>query len=87
MSTTERAARALKAVKDEEWRTLAGLERAAAGSGTPDLGRLARMSRLPRDRVKFATDALEKKGLAMRKGAGYVLTREGVEAMAMKDYV
>ena len=87
MSSTERAARALKSVKDEEWRTLAGLERATSGFGTPDLGRIARMSRLPLDRVRFATDFLEKKGLAKRKGQGYVLTREGIEAMAMKDYV
>lgn len=87
MSSTERAARALKSLKDEEWRTLAGLERASSGFGTPDLGRLARMSRLPPDRVRFATDALEKKGLVMKRGGGYVLTREGVEAMALKDYV
>ncbi|MDG6985694.1 MAG: hypothetical protein JRM73_03000 [Nitrososphaerota archaeon] len=87
MSSTERAARSLKSLKDEEWRTLAGLERAATGFGTPDLGRLARMSRLPPDRVSFATDALERKGLAMRRGGGYVLTREGVEVMALKDYV
>jgi RIO-like serine/threonine protein kinase len=45
------------------------------------------MSRLPFERVRFATDALEKKGLAMRRGQGYVLTREGVEVMALKDYV
>ncbi|MDG6909527.1 MAG: hypothetical protein JRN57_01365 [Nitrososphaerota archaeon] len=45
------------------------------------------MSRLPPDRVRFATDALEKKGLAKRKGKGYALTIEGVEAMALKDYV
>lgn len=87
MSTTENAARVLKSVKDEEWRTLAGLERSTSGSGTPDIGRLSRMSRLPRERVRFATEALEKKGLAMRKGQGFVLTREGVEAMALKDYV
>ena len=87
MSTTENAARVLKSLKDEEWRTLAGLERSTSGYGTPDLGRLARMSRLPLERVRFATDALEKKGLAMRRGQGYVLTREGVEAMALKDYV
>jgi RIO kinase 2 len=87
LSTTERAARALKSLKDEEWRTLAGLERAATGAGTPDIERLARMSRLPKDRVRFATEALERKGLASRKGLGYVLTREGVEAMALKDYV
>ena len=87
MSTTENAARVLKSLKDEEWRTLAGLERASSGYGTPDLGRLSRMSRLPLERVRFATDALEKKGLTMRRGQGYVLTREGVEAMALKDYV
>ena len=87
MSTTENAARVLKSLKDEEWRTLAGLERASSGYGTPDLGRLSRMSRLPMERVRFATDALEKKGLTMRRGQGYVLTREGVEAMSLKDYV
>jgi RIO kinase 2 len=87
MSTTENAARVLKSLKDEEWRTLAGLERATSGYGPPDLGRIARMSRLPLDRVRFATNALEKKGLAMRKAKGYVLTREGVEVMALKDYV
>ena len=87
MSTTESAARVLKSLKDEEWRTLAGLERAMSGSGTPDIGRLSRMARLPHERVAFATDALEKKGLVMRRGHGYALTREGVETMALKDYV
>ena len=87
MSTTENAARVLKSLKDEEWRTLAGLERSTSGYGTPDLGRLSRMSRLPPERVRFATSALEKKGLATRRGQGYVLTREGVEIMALKDYV
>jgi len=87
LSTTESAARVLKSLRDEEWRTLAGLERSTSGSGTPDLGRLSRMARLPADRVKFATDALEKKGLVSRRGHGYVLTREGVEVMALKDYV
>ena len=74
-------------MKDEEWRTLAGLERASSGTGTPDLGRISRMARLPPERVGFATGALEKKGLAMRRGQGYVLTWEGVEVMALKDYV
>jgi RIO kinase 2 len=87
VSTTENAARSLKSLKDEEWRTLAGLERSTSGYGTPDLGRLARMSRLPPERVGFATDALEKKGLVMKKGQGFVVTRQGVEAMALKDYV
>lgn len=87
MSTTESAARVLKSLKDEEWRTLAGLERTTSGSGTPDLGRLSRAARLPPERVRFATDALGRKGLAFRRGRGYVLTREGVEVMALKDYV
>jgi RIO kinase 2 len=87
VSTTENAARVLKSLKDEEWRTLAGLERSTGGYGTPDLGRISRMSRLPPDRVRFATDALEKKGLVSRRGQGYALTREGVEVMALKDYV
>ena len=87
MSTTENAARVLKSLKEEEWRTLAGLERSTSGFGTPDLGRLSRMARLPPERVGFATDALEKKGLIMRKGHGFALTKEGVEVMALKDYV
>lgn len=87
MSTTENAARALKSLKDEEWRTLAGLERSSTGYGTPDLGRLSRMSRLPPERVRFATRELEHKGLASRRGSGFVLTREGAEVMALKDYV
>ncbi|MDG6948286.1 MAG: hypothetical protein JRM77_00230 [Nitrososphaerota archaeon] len=87
MSTTENAARVMKSLKDEEWRTLAGVERASTGYGTPDVGRLSRMSRLPQERVRFATADLEKKGLLTRKGRGFALTREGVEAMALKDYV
>lgn len=51
------------------------------------MGRLSRTTRLPSERVKFAVEALLKKGLASRRGAGYVLTREGVEVMALKDYV
>lgn len=87
MSSVEAAARALKALKDEEWRTLAGLERTSAGYGTADIGRLSRSSRLPRERVGFAVADLEKRGLVRRKGAGYALKREGIEAMALKDYV
>lgn len=87
MSSTDRAARVLKTLKDEEWRTLAGLERSSSGFGTPDAARLARMSRLPLDRVKFATESMERKGLVARKGRGFALTKEGVEAMALKDYV
>jgi RIO kinase 2 len=87
MSTTDRAARVLKSLKDEEWRTLAGLEEAATGHGTADIGRLARMSRLPLERVRFAVGQLERRGLVSRRGSGYALMKEAVEAMALRDYV
>jgi len=45
------------------------------------------MSRLPPERVKFATGDLERKGLIARRGHGFVLTKQGAEAMALKDYV
>lgn len=87
MSSIERAAHVLKSLKDEEWRTLAGLERAATGHGTADIGRLSRMSRLPSERVKFAVQRLQKTGLVESRGSGFALTKEAVEAMALKDYV
>jgi RIO kinase 2 len=87
MSSVESAARALKALKDEEWRTMAGLERTSGEYGTADIGRLARASRLPKERVSFAVSDLERRQLVRRKGHGHILTREGIEAMALKDYV
>jgi RIO kinase 2 len=87
MSTTERAAHVLKLLKDEEWRTLNALEDAATGHGTADVGRLARMSRLPAERVKFAVVQLEKRELVGRRGSGFALTKEAVEVLALRDYV
>ena len=87
MSSTERAARVLKSLKDEEWRTLAGMERALTAHGTADVGMISRLSRLPVERVSFALEELEKKGLAGKRGMSHILRREGVEAMALQDYV
>ncbi|QQG49201.1 MAG: hypothetical protein HY247_02500 [archaeon] len=87
MSSIERAARILKTVKDEEWRTLAALERIATSYGSADRGRLSRSARLPQERVSFAVQELVKKGLAQRRGEGFALRQEGVEVMALRDYV
>ncbi len=87
MSTTERAARVLKSLKDEEWRALAGLERAARGPGTGDVGMISRLGRLPPDRVMFAVDQLAKKELIKKRGLSIVLTKEAAEVMALREYV
>lgn len=87
MSTTESAARVLKMLKDEEWRTMAALERVSRGHGAGDRGRLSRTSGLPPERVGFAVESLARRGLASRRGQSFALTREGVEAMALRDYV
>ena len=86
MSSVEKAARVLKSLKAEEWRALAGMERASAGYGASDAGRLSRMSHLPVERVRFALDMLMKRQLVTRRGTAYSLSREGVEAMALKEY-
>jgi RIO kinase 2 len=87
MSSVERAARVLKSLRDEEWRTLAGMERASSTHGTADMGMISRLSRLPRERVAFALEQLERRGLAQRRALSYSLRREGVEVMALRDYV
>ena len=87
MSSIEKAARVLKSLKDEEWRTLAGMERASSAHGTADAGMISRLSRLPPERVTFALDQLERRGLAGKRGLSFVLRREGVEVMALRDYV
>jgi RIO kinase 2 len=86
-SSSERAARVLKTVKDEEWRALGGLERGAMLYGTADSGMVSRLSRLPRDRVTYALDQLNKKGLAVGMGMSFSPTSEAIEILALHDYV
>lgn len=45
------------------------------------------MSGLPPERVRFAAEQLEKRQLVRRRGHGYSLSKEAVEAMALRDYV
>lgn len=74
-------------LKDEEWRTLVGLERASMSYGYADPGMVTRLSRLPPDRTRFALDKLNKKGLVIGRQSAFVLTRAAVEALALRDYV
>jgi RIO kinase 2 len=87
MSSIERAARVVKTLKDEEWKTLAALERVSMGQGAADAGRLARASRQPVDRVEFALERLELGGLVKRSGANFGPTVMAVEALGIREYV
>jgi RIO kinase 2 len=87
LSSTEKAARVLKSLKDEEWRTLLGLERASSAHGTADVGMVSRLSRLPSERVSFALGKLERRDLVGRRSLSYYLKVEAVEAMALREYV
>lgn len=87
MSSVERAAGVIKLLKDEEWSTLIGLEKASASYGFAEAGMVSRLSKLPAERVAFALDKLNKKGMIVGSGRNYVLTREAVEALALREYV
>jgi RIO kinase 2 len=87
LSSVERAARVLKSLKDEEWKTLMGLERAASAVGTANIGMVSRLGRLPPERVSFALKGLERNGLVARRGVGFNLTKEAVELMALHELV
>lgn len=76
-----------KLLKDEEWRALQGLEKGSLGYGFTDENMISRLIELPRERVRFALSKLAEKGLVRRSGRSYSLTREGIEALALRDYV
>ncbi len=86
MSTTERAARVLKSLTDEEWKALLALEKSAGTFGTVDSGMVSRLGRIPVERARFATTQLFRKGLSGRRGLSFVITKEGVEALALREY-
>jgi RIO kinase 2 len=87
VSSTDRAARVVKLLKDEEWKTLLALEKASSVHGFADPGMLSRLSRQPPERVKFALEKLAARGVVSGSGPKYALTRESVEALAIREYV
>jgi RIO kinase 2 len=86
-SSIDRAARYVKTLKDEEWRTLLGLERASVTLGSAEPGMISRLARLPLERVRFAIDKLSAKEMVHREGVNFSLTQSALEALALKDYV
>ena len=63
------------------------MERASSVYGTIDVGMLSRLSGLPAERVSFAVDQLEKKGLVGSRRLSYYMRQEAAEAMALREYV
>lgn len=63
------------------------MERGAMLYGTADAGMVSRLSRLPRERVLFSLDQLNKKRLAVGRGMSYSPTKEAIELLALHDYV
>lgn len=55
--------------------------------GTADSGMVSRLGRLPRDRVVFALDQLNKKGLVVGRGMSFSPTSRAIEVLALHDYV
>ncbi len=87
MSSIDRAARYVKTLKDEEWRTLRGLERASMTFGPADPGKISRLARLPSERVRFALDKLNEKEMVHAERMNFSLTQSALEALALKEYV
>lgn len=77
----------IRSLKAEEWKALAGLEKAAKSSGTADAGMVSRLSGMPLERAKFAIVELTKKELAGKRGHSFTLTKQGAEVMALHEYV
>ncbi len=87
MSSTERAARVVKLLKEEEWKTLEGLERASSSIGFADAGMISRLAHLPIERVNFALDQLNKKELVRGRAANFAPTFSAIEALALREHV
>jgi RIO kinase 2 len=86
MSSTERAAREVKGLREEEMKVMLALERGAITIGPTDAGVISRLSSLPPERVEFAIRELRRKELVVRRGRNYTLTQSAVEALALSEY-
>jgi RIO kinase 2 len=84
---TERAARLVKILREEEFRTLRSVESVCMSSGPSNVERIIFFSRLPKDRVIFALEELNSKKLIMRQNSSYLLNQTGIEVLALKEYV
>ncbi len=80
------AAGLIKQLKTEEWQALRGLERAMFGGRSTDVEAVSKFGRLPRDRVKFALNELNKRRLVGSNGDNYLLYTTALDLLALKHY-
>ncbi len=80
------AASAIKLLKDEEWRTLRGLEKATIGSRSTNFDAVVRLSGQPAERVRFALEELAQRRLVGSSGENYVLYAPSLDMLALKHY-
>jgi RIO kinase 2 len=80
------AAGLIKQLKDEEWRTLRGLEKCMIGGRSTNFDAVVRMSGQPAERVRFALDELNKRKLIGFAGENFVVYTSALDLLALKHY-
>lgn len=87
MDPTERAARLVKLLKEEEWKALVSVEKASLSEGPSNIERITRISRMPKERVWFALESLSSRRLIYKENSSFVINQQGIEILAIKEHV
>lgn len=87
MSSAEIAARAVRNLETEDWAVLKAFEKSISSYESVPLDRLAKLTKLHPDQIKFRLDKLNSLGFIMRSQFGYVLNTAGLDAIALNGLV
>lgn len=86
MEQTERAARLVKLMREEEWQVLLAIERLSFSLGPISIQRISQKSGLDKEKVRFALSSLGLKKAVMRKGNSFILNTLAIEMLALHYY-
>lgn len=84
MSSIDIAAGEIKKLSDEEWQVLRALERISLNRRIASVEAISRSSGQPMDRVTYALDQLNKRGLAENVRENAVMQTAGLDILALK---
>lgn len=87
MDPTEKAARLVKVLKEEEWKALLAIEKICLSPGPSTAERIASESGMPIERVEFALNMLNSRNLILRSDSSWVINQLAIEALAIREYV